>query len=140
LRRVAGETGNDRTGKAARDQIYIVLIGEIISPARVQPEIQPDNETIPYLHFGRGRQRITAPHLGLSGEVKLAGNRGKADQCAAAILPIIDQIRESGATSLTYIAEGLNARNIRTARSRRWYPTTVKISSTGAKIDLAGAD
>jgi hypothetical protein len=112
--------------KAARDQIDIVLIGEIVSSARTQPEIQPDNETIPYLHFGRGRQRIAAPHLGLSGEANLAGNRPKADQFAAAILPIIDQIRERGATTLTDIAEGLNARNIRTARGRRWYPTTVK--------------
>ena len=92
--------------KAARDQIDIVLIGEIVSPARAQPEIQPDNETIPYLHFGRGRQRIAAPLLGLSGEANLAGNRAKADQFAAAILPIIDQIRESGATTLTDIAEG----------------------------------
>ena len=93
--------------KAARDQVDIVLIGEIVSSARAQPEIQPDNETIPYLHFGRGRQRIAAPHLGLSGEANLAGNRPKADQFAAVILPIIDQIRESGATTLTDIAEGL---------------------------------
>ena len=43
-----------------------------------------------------------------------------------AILPINDQIRESSATILTDIAEGLNAPNNRTARGNCWYPTTVK--------------
>jgi len=41
-------------------------------------------------------------------------------------LSINDQIRESGATILTDIAEGLNAPNNRTARGSCWYPTTVK--------------
>ena len=112
--------------KAARDHIEILVIGGVDPPPRVQPEIQPDRETVPYLRFGRSRQRIPAPRLSPSDGMTLAGNRAKADRFAAAILPIIDQIRENGATTLTDIAGGLNARNIRTARGRRWYPTTVK--------------
>jgi len=41
-------------------------------------------------------------------------------------LSINDQIRESGATILTDIAEGLNRPNNRAARGSCWYPTTVK--------------
>ena len=44
--------------KATRDQNYIILIGKFVSPARVQPKIELDNETITYLHIGLGRQRI----------------------------------------------------------------------------------
>ncbi len=55
-----------------------------------------------------------------------AGNREKADRFARDILPIIEQIRAAGATTLTDIADELNARQVRTARGRRWYPTTVR--------------
>ncbi len=112
--------------KAARDNIEILMIGGVVSPARVRPDIQPDREVVPYLRFGRGRQSPPTSRLSRSGGATLAGNRAKADRFAAAILPIIDQIRESGATTLTEIADVLNERNIGTARGRRWYPTTVK--------------
>lgn len=59
-------------------------------------------------------------------ERTLAENRAKADQFAQAILPIIEQIRATGATTLTDIARELNARQVRTARGRRWYPMTVR--------------
>jgi hypothetical protein len=111
---------------AARDKIEILLIGETVSPSSTQPEIETNSEIVPYLRLGRGRHTIPPPMSSRPAGGTPAGNRAKADQFAAAILPIIEQIRESGATSLTDIAEGLNARNIRTARGKRWYPTTVK--------------
>ena len=112
--------------KAARDHIEIILIGDNVSSAGGQPKIPPDNETVPHLRFRRGGQTIPASPFSRTIGTHRAGNRAKADRFAEAILPIIDQIRESGATTLTDIAAGLNARNIRTARGRRWYPTTVK--------------
>ena len=49
-----------------------------------------------------------------------------ADQFAANALPVIEQIRKTGATSLQAISDALNARGIRTARGGTWAPTTVK--------------
>lgn len=80
-------------------------------------------------------ETIEAPYLDLKPKVRRpvpmrertpAGNRAKADQFAEAILPIIEQIQASGATTLTDIARELNARQVRTARGRRWYPMTVR--------------
>ena len=83
----------------------------------------------------RAEETIEAPYLDLKPrdrhpvpmrERTPAGNRAKADQFAEAILPIIEQIQASGATTLTDIARELNARQVRTARGRRWYPMTVR--------------
>lgn len=118
--------------KAAGEHIEIILVD---GPSDDTPAMgtiglssveHPDEESVPYLPLGRGRQRPPMPLPGPSGTITPAGNRAKADRFAAAVLPIIEQIRESGATTLTDIAEALNARNIRTARGTRWYPTTVK--------------
>ena len=54
------------------------------------------------------------------------GNRAKADQFAANVLPVIRDIERAGVTTLQGIAEALNARGIRTARGRRWYASTVR--------------
>jgi hypothetical protein len=112
--------------KAIHEHVEIIMVGDVVQPTDARPEIQPKRETVPYLRFGPGRQRIRAPRLSRSTDAPLVGNRAKADQFAATIIPIIEQIKESGATTLTDIADVLNARNIRTARGTRWYPTTVK--------------
>lgn len=49
-----------------------------------------------------------------------------ADAHTQKTLPVIDDIRASGATTLQAIADELNAREIRTARGGRWYSTTVR--------------
>ncbi len=68
------------------------------------------------------------------------GNRAKADQHAANVLPVMRDIERAGVTTLQVmrdieragvttlqgIAEALNARGIRTARGRRWYASTVR--------------
>ncbi|HEX9905956.1 MAG TPA: recombinase family protein [Propylenella sp.] len=50
----------------------------------------------------------------------------EADQFAADIMPILEGIRRSGATTLTAIAAALNARGIRTARGGKWHVSTVQ--------------
>jgi len=49
-----------------------------------------------------------------------------ANQFAENTLPIIREIQDAGVTTLKGIAEALNARGIRTARNKRWFPATVK--------------
>ncbi len=50
----------------------------------------------------------------------------EADRFAANVLPIIDSIRTSGATSLAAIAEALNNRGIRSARGGQWHVSTIQ--------------
>jgi hypothetical protein len=52
--------------------------------------------------------------------------RDKADEFAQKLMPLIDEIRTAGKTSLTGIANELNGRSIPTPLGRRWYPSTVK--------------
>lgn len=70
----------------------------------------------------------------LGNRTNLADARAKAassNQAAAAayarnVLPIIQQVKGSGATSLHAIAAALNARGVRTARGGEWHATTVR--------------
>jgi hypothetical protein len=50
----------------------------------------------------------------------------KATDRVADLLPIIAEIRASGATSLGRIAKALNERGIRTPRGAEWQPVQVK--------------
>ncbi len=68
-------------------------------------------------------RRAEPAHASLKGAL---GNRAKADQHAANILPVIRDIERAGVTTLQGIADALNARGIRTARGRRWYASTVR--------------
>jgi DNA invertase Pin-like site-specific DNA recombinase len=49
-----------------------------------------------------------------------------ADAFAANVLPVMQQIKASGATSYAAIAEAMNARGVRTARGGDWHSTTVR--------------
>ena len=60
------------------------------------------------------------------------GNQASAKKRSAAtakrnedLLPVIEDIRQSGATSLRSIAQGLNDRGITTARGGEWSPVQV---------------
>ena len=50
---------------------------------------------------------------------------GAADQFATGLLPVIDAIRRTGATTLEAITRALNDRGIRPARGTRWYASSV---------------
>jgi DNA invertase Pin-like site-specific DNA recombinase len=56
----------------------------------------------------------------------LASTLLAADAFAENVLPIIEQVRAAGATSLRAIASSLNARGVRTARGGRWEAATVR--------------
>lgn len=65
----------------------------------------------------------------LSDEAKAKGNAvrtAKADSRAADLLPIIQDIRTAGATTLQAIADKLNERGITTARGGQWSPVQVQ--------------
>ena len=63
-------------------------------------------------------------HLGNKAAVKAV--RAKADRHAEDVLPIVEDIKAAGITTLHGIAAELNERGILTARDGQWHPTTVR--------------
>jgi DNA invertase Pin-like site-specific DNA recombinase len=56
----------------------------------------------------------------------VAAVKAEADRAAGNVLPIIAEIRKSGATTLRAIAEALNARGVPTRRGGRWHAMSVR--------------
>lgn len=80
----------------------------------------------------QGKKPIGNPNgakalLGRSGyKVAVKVIRANADRHAEDVLPIIEDIRAEGVTTLHGIAAELNERGILTARAGQWHPTTVR--------------
>ena len=76
-----------------------------------------------------------------AGDQRQASQRGvvalktRAMLFAANTLPVVESIRRSGVTSLSGLADALNARGISTQRGARWYPTTVRNLLAHGKAD-----
>jgi hypothetical protein len=68
---------------------------------------------------------VGGPKLKQAQRRGIASNKANADRFAANVLPVIEQIKASGATSLRGIAKALNARGIATARGGVWTPVQV---------------
>jgi DNA invertase Pin-like site-specific DNA recombinase len=68
---------------------------------------------------------LGGPKLAEARERAVASNMALADAYAANVLPVIREIRRTGATSLHQIAEALNARGITTPRGGKWYAKSV---------------
>lgn len=65
-------------------------------------------------------------NLGDAQALGSASNRAGAERFAGNVLPIVDQIAATGATTFRAIASALNARGVRTARGGDWHATTVR--------------
>jgi DNA invertase Pin-like site-specific DNA recombinase len=50
----------------------------------------------------------------------------KADQFAESVLPIVDELKRAGITTLSGIARALTCRGIKTSNGGKWYATTVR--------------
>lgn len=74
----------------------------------------------------RGTQLGNRTNLDHAQQLGRVVQQQDADQRAANILPIIADIKRSGATTLRQIAAALTARGIRTARGGEWTATAVK--------------
>ena len=69
--------------------------------------------------------KLGGPKLKEAQRRGVASNKTNADRFAANVLPVIQQIRASGAMSLRAIAKALNARGVATARGGVWTPVQV---------------
>jgi DNA invertase Pin-like site-specific DNA recombinase len=64
-------------------------------------------------------------NIAQAGELGRRVQTAAADEFVAGLLPVLDGIRNSGATTLEAITQALNQRGIRTARGAKWYASSV---------------
>jgi DNA invertase Pin-like site-specific DNA recombinase len=86
--------------------------------------VSRSNRTVSRLGNPNGAAAIR--RAGKGNAAAVVAIKAAADEHAANLAPIIDDIRGNGITSYKAIARELNNREILTARGGRWYPTTVK--------------
>ncbi|MBG0794729.1 recombinase family protein [Methylocystis sp. H62] len=70
--------------------------------------------------------KLGNPELATARRAAVASIKADADRAAANVLPIVEEIRSSGATTLRQIADAMNARGIPTSRGGKWHPMTVR--------------
>jgi DNA invertase Pin-like site-specific DNA recombinase len=70
--------------------------------------------------------KLGNPRIEAARGLAVASLQAEADRAASNVLPIIAEIRRSGATTLRAIAEALNARGVPTPRGGRWHAMSVR--------------
>lgn len=70
--------------------------------------------------------KLGNPNIEAARGAAVAAIKAEADRVAGNVLPIIAEIRKSGATTLRAIAEALNARGVPTPRGGRWHAMSVR--------------
>lgn len=70
--------------------------------------------------------KLGNPNIEAAQEAAVAAVKEEADRAAGNVLPIIAEIRRSGATTLRAIAEALNARGVPTPRGCLWHAMSVR--------------
>jgi DNA invertase Pin-like site-specific DNA recombinase len=70
--------------------------------------------------------KLGAPDPAKASPKGIESLKRRADEQAAAVAPIIDDIRRSGVQTLDGIALALNTRGIKSPRGGYWYATSVK--------------
>jgi DNA invertase Pin-like site-specific DNA recombinase len=70
--------------------------------------------------------KLGNPNIEAAQEAAVAAVKTEANRAANNVLPIIAEIRKSGATTLRAVAEALNARGIPTPRGGRWHAMSVR--------------
>jgi DNA invertase Pin-like site-specific DNA recombinase len=73
----------------------------------------------------RGAQ-LGNPHIEAARDQAVSAIKAEADRAAGNVLPIIAEIRRTGATTLRQIADALNARGVPTPRGAKWYAMSVR--------------
>jgi DNA invertase Pin-like site-specific DNA recombinase len=70
--------------------------------------------------------KLGNPNIEAAQEAAVAAVKAEADRAAGNVLPIIAEIRKSGATTLRAIADALNARGVATQRGGKWHAMSVR--------------
>jgi DNA invertase Pin-like site-specific DNA recombinase len=78
-------------------------------------------------------------NIAQAGELGRSVQAATADEFVAGVMPIIEGIRNTGATTLESITQALNQRGIRSARGGRWHVSSVKNLLERARVTPSSA-
>jgi DNA invertase Pin-like site-specific DNA recombinase len=70
--------------------------------------------------------KLGGPKLAAARKQAVRALKLAADRHAANVIPVIQEVRRAGATTLRDIAEALNARGVSTPRGGQWYAASVR--------------
>jgi DNA invertase Pin-like site-specific DNA recombinase len=70
--------------------------------------------------------KLGNPNIDAAQGAAVVAVKAEADRAANNVLPIIAEIRKSGAVTLRAVADALNARGVPTPRRGRWHATSVR--------------
>jgi DNA invertase Pin-like site-specific DNA recombinase len=70
--------------------------------------------------------KLGGPKLATARKHAVQALKTAADRHAANVIPVINEVRRAGATTLRDIADALNARGISTPRGGQWYAASVR--------------
>jgi DNA invertase Pin-like site-specific DNA recombinase len=70
--------------------------------------------------------KLGGPKLASARKQAVQALKLAADRHAANVLPVIQEVRRAGATTLRDIADALNARGVSTPRGGQWYAASVR--------------
>jgi DNA invertase Pin-like site-specific DNA recombinase len=70
--------------------------------------------------------KLGEPKLATARKHAVQALKTAADRHAANVIPVINEVRKAGATTLREIADALNARGISTPRGGQWYAASVR--------------
>jgi DNA invertase Pin-like site-specific DNA recombinase len=70
--------------------------------------------------------KLGGPKLATARKHAVQALKTAADRHAANVIPVINEVRKAGATTLREIADALNARGISTPRGGQWYAASVR--------------
>jgi len=70
--------------------------------------------------------KLGNPNIDAAQGAAVVAVKAEADRAASNVLPIIAEIRKSGAMTLRAVADALNARGVPTPRGGRWHATSVR--------------
>jgi DNA invertase Pin-like site-specific DNA recombinase len=84
--------------------------------------------------------KLGNPKIEAAREHAVVAIKAEADRAAGNVLPLIAEIRRSGATTLRAIAGALNARGVPTPRGGRWHAMSVRNLLARADLRLRNPD
>ena len=104
---------------------------------RILEEFQADHRTVNASRRARyvskalaavkaGGVKLGGPKLATARKHAAQALKIAADRHAANVLPVINEVRRAGATTLREIADALNTRGISTPRGGQWYAASVR--------------
>ena len=107
--------------KAGQIRVKLQLVNAVVAASRRARYVSKALAAVK-----AGGVKLGGPKLATARKHAAQALKIAADRHAANVLPVINEVRRAGATTLREIADALNARGISTPRGGQWYAASVR--------------